>query len=63
MKKQTVIIIILCVLLVAAIALSVAGIIGPQDSSTGYTGYPVVSPPPPITSTVPGWDHSVPTYP
>ncbi len=63
MKKQTVIILILCVLLAAVIALSALKVIGPQGSLSGYTGFPVVSPPPPITSTVPGWDHSVPTYP
>ena len=61
MKKQTLIILILCILVAAVIALNVLGVIGPQDSSTGYTGYPVVSSPQPITSTAPGWDHSEPT--
>ena len=35
MKKQTLIIIILCVLVAAAITLSVLGVIGPQDSLAG----------------------------
>ena len=61
MKKQTVIILIICILLAAVIALNVLGIIGSQDSLSGYTGYPVVSPPQPITSTAPGWDQSYPT--
>ena len=61
MKKQTVIIIILCVLVAAVIALSSLGVIGPQDSSTGYTGFPVVSSPTPIASTDPNWEQSYPT--
>ena len=63
MKKQTLIIIILCILVAAVVALSVLGVIGPQDSLSGYSGFPVVSSPQPITSTAPGWDHSYPTYP
>ena len=63
MKKQSLIILILCILVAAVIALSVSGVIGPKDSLTGYSGFPVVSSPQPITSTAPGWDHSYPTYP
>ncbi len=63
MKKQTLIIIILCLLVATVVALSVSGIIGSQGSLAGYTGFPVVSSPQPITSTAPGWDHSYPTYP
>ena len=37
MKKQTLIIIILCVLVAAVIALSALGVIGPQGSLDGYT--------------------------
>ena len=64
MKKQTLIIVILCVLVAAVIALSVLGVLGPQKEEatlTGYTGVPTVSPP----NTIPGigtsWDHSYPT--
>ena len=45
MKKQTLIIIIVCVLVAAVVALSVLGVIGPKDSFAGYTGVPTVSPP------------------
>ncbi len=61
MKKQTLIIIILCLLVATVVALSVSGIIGSQGSLSGYTGFPVVSSPQPITSTAPGWDQSNPT--
>lgn len=43
MKKQTLIIIIVCVLVAAVVALSVLGIIGPKASFAGYTGVPTVS--------------------
>ena len=37
MKKQTLIILILCILVAAVIALNVLGVIGPQDSLAGNT--------------------------
>lgn len=63
MKKQTLIIIALCVLVAAVIALSALGVIGSQGSFTGYIhgAPPTVSPPQPITSTAPGWEQSLPT--
>ena len=43
MKKQTAIVIILCVLVAAVIALNVLGGVGSKDSFAGYTGVPTVS--------------------
>ncbi len=45
MKKKTIIIIVLCVLVATVIALSIFGVIGPVDSGSfaGYTGVPTVS--------------------
>ena len=43
MKKQKIIIIILCVLVAAVVTLSVLGVIGPKGSLAGYTGVPTVS--------------------
>lgn len=63
MKKQTLIILILCILLAAVIALSVSGVIGPKDSLTGYTVRNEVLTPnsiPPLT--VPE-DYSFPSCP
>ena len=65
MKKQTLIIIILCVLVAAVIALNVTGIIGPpQGSFAGISGIPTVTP----ANTDPSysyddWDNSIPTTP
>ncbi len=61
MKKKTVIILILCVLVATVIALSALKVIGPQDSFSGYTGFPVVNSPTPIASTDPSWEQSYPT--
>ena len=61
MKKQTLIIIILCVLVAAVVALSVTGVIGPQDggSLAGYTkATPTVSPLNTIANVGKPWDHS-----
>ena len=66
MKKQTVIIIVLCVLVAAVIALSVTGVIGPQDSLADYTrsgDVPTVSPPNTIPDIGTPWDQSFPTNP
>ena len=63
MKKQTLIIIILCVLVAVVIALSVLGVIGPQGSFAGYTGVPTASPPNTISNISTSWDHSYPTTP
>ena len=52
MKKQTLIIIALCVLVATVIALSALGVIGPKGSFAGYTGFP------PNIGT--SWDHSYP---
>ena len=65
-KKQTIIIVILCVLVAAVIALSVTGVIGPQDggSLAGYTrsgDVPTVSPPNTIPDIGTPWDQSFPT--
>ena len=67
MKKQTIIILILCVLLAAVITLSVLGVIGsPQGSFAGYVHNGT---PPTVTpqDTLPGigtpWDQSLPTTP
>ena len=66
MKKQTIIIVILCVLVAAVIALSVTGVIGPQDggSLADYTrsgDVPTVSPPNTIPDIGTPWDQSFPT--
>ena len=61
MKKQTIIILILCILLIAVIAFSVLGHVGPQGSPIGYTGVPTVSPPNTIPNIGTSWDHSYPT--
>ena len=64
MKKQTFIIVILCVLVAAVIALSVTGVIGPQDSLADYTrsgDVPTVSPPNTIPNIGTSWVHSYPT--
>ena len=66
MKKQTLIIIILCVLVAAVIALSVLGVIGPQGSFTSYSRNgtpPTVSPPNTLPDIGTPWDQSVPTTP
>ena len=62
MKKKTLIIIILCVLVAAVIALNATGIIGSRDSFAGYTKtVPTVSPPNTIPDIGTPWDHSFPT--
>ena len=66
MKKQTLIIIILCVLVAAVMALSVLGVIGPQGSLTGYSRNgdpPTVSPPNTLPDIGTPWDQSFPTTP
>ena len=64
MKKQTVIMLILCVLVAAVITLSVLGVIGPQDSLAGYTrngAPPTVSPSNTIPEYGTPWEQSLPT--
>ena len=64
MKKQTVIIIILCVLVAAVIALNVMGVIGSQDSLAGYTiRNNEVSPPNTIPPLVVNPEYSFPSTP
>ena len=70
MKKQTLIIIILCVLVAAVVALNVLGVIGPQESTSGsLAGYsrngdpPTVSPPNTLPDIGTPWDQSFPTTP
>ena len=66
MKKQALIIIILCVLVAAVIALSVLGVIGPQDSLAGYGRNgtpPTVSPPNTLPDIGTPLDQSFPTTP
>ena len=64
MKKQSLIVIILCVLVASVIALSAAGIIGPQGAFTGYSkGVPTVSPENTKPSSGDDWDYSEPTTP
>ena len=64
MKKQTLIIIALCLLVAAVIALSVLGAIGPQDSLAGYTVREnEVSPPNTIPPLVVNPEYSFPTVP
>ena len=66
MKKQTLIIGILCVLVAAVIALSVLGVIGPQGSFAGSSygeAVPTITP----VNTDPrygnDWDYTEPTMP
>ena len=66
MKKQTLIIIILCVLVAVVISMSVFGVVGPQGSFTGYSRNgdpPTVSPPNTLPDTGTPWDQSFPTTP
>ena len=64
MKKKTLIIIILCVLVAAVIALSALGVIGPQGSLAGYTiRNNEVSPPNTLPEIGSPWDQSLPTTP
>ena len=64
MKKQTLIIIILCVLVAAVIALSALGVIGPQGSLDGYTiRNNEVSPPNTIPPLVVNPEYSFPSTP
>ena len=66
MKKQALIIIILCVLVAAVIALSVLGVIGPRGSLAGYSRNgtpPTVSPPNTLPDIGTPWDQSLPTTP
>ena len=64
MKKQTLIIIALCVLVAAVIALSVLGVIGPQGSLAGYTiRNNEVSPPNTIPPLVVNPEYSFPSTP
>ena len=68
MKKQTLIVIILCLLVAAVIVLSVLGIVGPQEGEPGsFAGsskaIPTVSP----ENTDPSYDNNdrdfaIPTY-
>ena len=69
MKKKTLIIIIICVLVALVIALCVFGVIGPQGSTpiaslADYTrsgDVPTVSPPNTIPDIGTPWDQSFPT--
>ena len=62
MKKQTVIVIILCVLVAVVIALSASGIICPQDSFAGYNkGVPTATPVNTDPSSGDGWENYEPT--
>ena len=64
MKKQSIIIIILCLLVAAVLVLSVLGIIGPQDFLAGYNkGVPTVSPENTKPSSGDDWDIAEPTTP
>ena len=68
MKKQTLIIIILCVLVAAVITLSAAGIISPQEGEPGsLAGFsktvPTVTPVNTDPSSGDDWDYSEPTTP
>ena len=64
MKKQTLIIIILCVLVAAVIALSVLGVVGSQGSLAGYTERNnEVSPPNTIPPLVVNPEYSFPSTP
>ena len=64
MKTQTIIILVLCILLIAVIALNVTGVIPPQGSFAGSSGTwvaPTSSPPNTVPSLGSDWDHSEPT--
>ena len=62
MKKQTIIIIALCILVAAAAALSTFGVISPQGSFAAYNkGVPTVSPENTKPSSGDDWDNSEPT--
>ena len=66
MKKQTLIVIILCLLVAAVITLSVTGGIGPQEGSPGsFAGQvkeiPTVSPDGTKPNSGSTWDYSDPT--
>ena len=68
MKKQTLIIVFLCVLVAAVVALNVLGVIGPQESTSGsLAGYTVrnneVSPPATIPPLVVNPEYSFPSPP
>ena len=68
MKKQTIIIVFLCVLVAAVVALNVLGVIGPQESTSGsLAGYTVrnneVSPPNTIPPLVVNPEYSFPSTP
>ena len=64
MKKQTLIIIVLCILVATVIALSVSGIIGPQGSLAGNTiRNNEVSPPNTIPPLVVNPEYSFPSTP
>ena len=70
MKKQTLIIVILCVLVAAVIALNILGVIGPQEGAPGsFAGYsrngdpPTVTPPNTLPDVGTPWDNSLPTTP
>ena len=66
MKKKTLIVIILCVLVAAVITLSVTGIIAPQDGGSlagNSGGVPTVTPPDTNTGIGNTWDNSIPTTP
>ena len=65
MKKQTVIVIILCVLVAVVIALSATGVIGPQQGSLASFSktVPTVTPVNTDPSGGTNWDNSEPTTP
>ena len=64
MKKQTLIIIILCVLVAVVISMSVLGVIGSQGSLAGYTvRNNEVSPPNTIPPLVVNPEYSFPSTP
>ena len=68
MKKQTVIVVILCVLAAVVVALSASGVIGPQEGEPGsFAGYnktvPTVTPVNTDPSGGTNWDNSEPTTP
>ena len=65
-KKQTIIIVILCVLVAAVIALSVLGVIGPQGSFAGSSygeAVPTVTPVNTDPSFGTNWDNTESTMP
>ena len=66
MKRQTLIIIILCILVAAVIVLNVLGVTGTQGSLAGYSrneSPPTVSPPNTLPDIGTPWDQSFPTTP